>query len=326
MAIIKVSQFNSAPTAVSDYEAQNAHIMAFINQVNSQAFILTNPTGTTEPTIKQDTYINHGGTLYTVDTADETITGSPADGNVYIKLSVSGDNLIASYVTDISAYTWNQVYGYLASGTDIILPYLLVKSGTSWTKYRMDIKTPQYVTDQNLRTTDAVTFATVNTGQGANELYAMNQAVRTTDDVVFNTNHSPFLPIDEGLGWLTLGNFSGSRSATGIADITAYSGYPPFTGTINVPFTLVSSGGLSGDTKIYLYIKIDGTTVYTSSTADASTVTGSTTVTLDTGNSLEIILNCNSISSGDTMTWNIDVQGKRHLLPIEVAACNGDFI
>jgi hypothetical protein len=187
MAIIKVSQFNSAPTAVSDYEAQNAHIMAFINQVNSQAFILTNPTGTTEPTIKQDTYINHGGTLYTVDTADESITGSPADGNVYIKLSVSGDNLIASYVTDISSYTWNQVYGYLASGTDIILPYLLVKSGTSWTKYRMDIKTPQYVTDQNLRTTDAVDFASVNTGQGDNELYAMNQAVRTTDDVEFTS-------------------------------------------------------------------------------------------------------------------------------------------
>ena len=40
--------------------------------------------------------------------------------------------------------------------------------------------------DQNLRTTDAVTFATVDTGQGANELYAMNQDVKTTDDVTFN--------------------------------------------------------------------------------------------------------------------------------------------
>jgi hypothetical protein len=184
--ITKVAQFSSTPTAVSDYEAQNAHLMAFINQVNSQAFILTNPTGTTEPTIKQDTYINHGGTLYTVDTADESITGSPADGNVYIKLSVSGSNLVASYVTDISAFTWNQVYGYLANGTDIILPYMLVKSGTSWAKYRMDIKTPQYVTDQNLRTTDSPTFATVNTGQGANELYAMNQNLRTTDSPTFS--------------------------------------------------------------------------------------------------------------------------------------------
>jgi hypothetical protein len=39
--------------------------------------------------------------------------------------------------------------------------------------------------DQNVRTTDAVTFASVNTGQGAYELYAMNQDVETTDAVTF---------------------------------------------------------------------------------------------------------------------------------------------
>lgn len=42
-----------------------------------------------------------------------------------------------------------------------------------------------YDADQDLNTTDAVTFATVNTGQGNNELYAMNQAVRTTDTPTF---------------------------------------------------------------------------------------------------------------------------------------------
>jgi len=41
--------------------------------------------------------------------------------------------------------------------------------------------------DQGLKTDDAVTFATVNTGQGANELYPMNQAVRTSDSVTFAT-------------------------------------------------------------------------------------------------------------------------------------------
>lgn len=40
--------------------------------------------------------------------------------------------------------------------------------------------------DQSLTTTSAVTFSTVNTGQGDNELYAMNQDVQTTDDVTFN--------------------------------------------------------------------------------------------------------------------------------------------
>ena len=43
-----------------------------------------------------------------------------------------------------------------------------------------------YAMNQNVRTTDAVSFATVNTGQGDNELYSMNQNVRTTDDVSFN--------------------------------------------------------------------------------------------------------------------------------------------
>ncbi len=41
--------------------------------------------------------------------------------------------------------------------------------------------------NQDVETTDDVVFNTVNTGQGANELYAMNQDVETSDDVVFNT-------------------------------------------------------------------------------------------------------------------------------------------
>jgi hypothetical protein len=39
--------------------------------------------------------------------------------------------------------------------------------------------------DQVLNTTSAVTFTTVNTGQGANELYDMNQNVMTNSSVVF---------------------------------------------------------------------------------------------------------------------------------------------
>lgn len=39
---------------------------------------------------------------------------------------------------------------------------------------------------QNLRTSDNVTFATVNTGHGDNELYDMDQDVKTTDNVTHN--------------------------------------------------------------------------------------------------------------------------------------------
>ena len=44
-----------------------------------------------------------------------------------------------------------------------------------------------YAMNQNVRTTDAVTFTTVNTGQGATEVHLMNQNVRTTDAVTFTT-------------------------------------------------------------------------------------------------------------------------------------------
>lgn len=41
--------------------------------------------------------------------------------------------------------------------------------------------------DQDLNTTNAVIFTTVDTGQGANELYDMDQNVLTTSDVTFNS-------------------------------------------------------------------------------------------------------------------------------------------
>ena len=47
--------------------------------------------------------------------------------------------------------------------------------------------TEVYAMDQDIQTTDAVTFATVDTGQGAGELYAMDQDVQTTDAVTFST-------------------------------------------------------------------------------------------------------------------------------------------
>jgi|GEM_PF-1538895 len=44
-----------------------------------------------------------------------------------------------------------------------------------------------YAMDQNVRTTDAVTFSTINTGLGVTEVYLMNQNVRTTDPATFTT-------------------------------------------------------------------------------------------------------------------------------------------
>lgn len=54
--------------------------------------------------------------------------------------------------------------------------------------------------NQDVKTTASPTFATVNTGQGANELYAMNQNVRTSDQVFFyNLNLSGYANITDYL-------------------------------------------------------------------------------------------------------------------------------
>lgn len=134
MAITQVANPASVPSAVADYQAQNAHIAAFNNIVNNQPFILTNSSGTGLPAIKVGTYIQYGGNLYVVDTEDYAITGTPVDGNNYIRLSGS-TTLTAEWVQDISGYAWNEVYGYKESGSYFLLPYLVVKDGASYEKY-----------------------------------------------------------------------------------------------------------------------------------------------------------------------------------------------
>jgi hypothetical protein len=160
--------------------------MAFINQINSQAFILSDPNGTTAPTIKQGAYISHGGSLYIVDTADATISGTPSDGTVYVRVSGT-DTLTAEYVTDISSYAWNSAHNAMISGSYTLLPYMLIKSGTSWTKYRFEQHKQAFGDTRlnSLAVVGAISGASINTGHGANELYPMNQAVRTTDSPTF---------------------------------------------------------------------------------------------------------------------------------------------
>lgn len=134
MALIRVAQYNSTPTVVSDYQAQNAHLQAFTNQLLTQQFILDS--GTDQPVIKQGSYVSHGGSLYVAD-ADTAITGSPSDGSVYIRVSGS-TSLTVEFVTDISGYAWNPVYSALTNGSYTLLPYLIVKASTVWTRYNFN--------------------------------------------------------------------------------------------------------------------------------------------------------------------------------------------
>ena len=65
-----------------------------------------------------------------------------------------------------------------------------------------------YDMDQNVTTTSAVTFTTVNTGQGANELYDMDQNVKTDSTVTF-------AGITVTKPSLSAGTYGGTISTTG---------------------------------------------------------------------------------------------------------------
>lgn len=73
--------------------------------------------------------------------------------------------------------------------------------------------------DQDLKSTDAPDFVTVNTGQGDNELYPMNQAVRTTDDVLYKNVEVSFGlkgSTVEASGKITGGTFESGQGETEI--------------------------------------------------------------------------------------------------------------
>ena len=170
MALIRVAQYNSTPTIVGDYQAQNAHLQAFTNQLLTQQFILD--AGTTQPVIKQGTYVSHGGSLYVAD-ADTSITGSPSDGSVYIRVSGT-TSLTVEFINNISGYTWNPVYSALTSTTYTLLPYLIVKASTVWTRYNFN---------PNNQSFGAIKATSIDTGSGA---MTFDQAVNTDSDVEFN--------------------------------------------------------------------------------------------------------------------------------------------
>lgn len=66
-----------------------------------------------------------------------------------------------------------------------------------------------YAMNQDIETTDAVVFATINTGQGVNELYDMDQNVLTTSDVTFDSTFSATIECDS-----IIINDTGSFTAT----------------------------------------------------------------------------------------------------------------
>lgn len=266
MAITKITAPSSIPATVADYQAQNSHLMAFINQINSQAFILSDPNGTVAPTIKQGAYISHGGSLYIVDTADATISGTPSDGTVYVRVSGT-DTLTAEYITDISSYAWNSAYNAMISGSYTLLPYMLIKSGTSWTKYRFEQHKQSLGTFKSLNVADNITLGgTVDGHDIDGELDTLNgrvnQGVKTTDSPTFanatiSERRMVYAPHSSGAKGIFTAQYSSLRGLTSYngdiyeadgASVHKHDGISStILSTITLPYTVYAICFIGGD-------------------------------------------------------------------------------
>lgn len=207
MAITKIGVYRNPPEDITDFQGINELLMAYARDLGGQGMILTEWTNTNEwPKLAMGSYLFHGGASYLVDTEDYEI-GTPGNGTYYLRIAASGETLAVSWISSLSGYAWNPIYnGLYHSDQSQVLPYQMIVAGSAIEKWKISnlaqgsgfvrsnwqgavrmesVNTGQgdFKIGQNLRSTDAVEFATVNTGHGANELYPMNQAVKTDSDV-----------------------------------------------------------------------------------------------------------------------------------------------
>jgi len=96
---------------------------------------LTNYDTTAESQVAAGSVIEIGGALYKFD-SNESITGSPSDGTVYIMAVPAGDSVTCAYTN--TAPTWSDSkqgwYGTGATVNNRYLEFKLKKTGGDWTE------------------------------------------------------------------------------------------------------------------------------------------------------------------------------------------------
>jgi len=114
-----------------------------------------------------------------------------AGGTMTGTLTMGGNAIINANLTGASTYLPGHAFSNTHDGTHV---YWHIGSASGSTNKVLNLRiynsSNNYVVNQwsttGLSVAGTLTATTVNTGQGANELYAMNQNVRTTDSPTFN--------------------------------------------------------------------------------------------------------------------------------------------
>jgi len=169
-----------------------------------------------------------------------------------------------------------------------------------------------YDMDQDVKIADAVTFATLDTGQGANELYEMDQNVLTTSDVTFGTITGSTLT--DGTLSITDGNITLAANITATKKIQA--------GTFSDGTLTITGGAISEATNTnwdaaYTHVSSDGSDhTYIDQDVTSGSAPTFTADNLSSGGSNAIITTTQETNfttaynqrgsqiGGDSLTWD----------------------
>jgi len=131
--------------------------------------------------VSADFYIGNGSLLTGINTNDDDLSDNTTDD-----LSEGATNYWCTLSRIKSLLSGNWLYLSNSTFTDNITigtKTINDSNVTNWDNHNHPFNYSGY--NQDLNTTNAVTFDTIDTGEGANELYDMNQNVLTSSDVEF---------------------------------------------------------------------------------------------------------------------------------------------
>lgn len=127
-------------TLINTYSQLDSDILAVqltldASRIGYHAVSLTNYDSTSESAIAAGSQIEVGGALYKFE-SEESITGSPSDGTVYIMIVPSGTTCTAEYTNTVPAWSDSKqgYYGTGASANYRYLEFALTKTGSTWEK------------------------------------------------------------------------------------------------------------------------------------------------------------------------------------------------
>jgi hypothetical protein len=168
----------------SNNDLSNALLNIDLNRLGGDLTYLENDGGTLKVSV--GSLIESQGSIYQVATPAETPTGTAQDG-AYLFF----DDSIPGFVWSNTAGTYDPTRGGIYDGSDRRQCRFRLSSATTYdvlvTPVTGSVVFDGDVSiDGNANINGTLDAPTLNTGQGDNELYAMDQNVRTTDDVTFS--------------------------------------------------------------------------------------------------------------------------------------------